>query len=420
MTQRIQRTLIACLAAVLGISALTTPATATEPFENVATINVTFGSSIVVLNERAYVASDTEISIIDSATNTVASTVGLAGVSGMSGAAAIGNRVYFAARASNRIVILDTQTNSVSYLNTTGCTNPTQLIAVSTTRLAANCHGTGNVIIIDVTGPTIAGTVATGTQPRGMSTADGLLFVPNSFSNTMTIVNAAATPPAAVQTVNVGAQPEFTAFFDGKIYVANFAGNTVSIINATTYAVLATLAVGNNPQGIAPCTNNVYSSNRWTGNTSVISPTSNTVINTIAVADLGAITHVMGVNGDYAYFLNFDRASLGVVDCTTQTRVASVAIAANPQWIAFSSQYAYVTGVNTISVVTIPTGGSSIPEDRTQRPPDWMKQVGRAAGESCEADWYPSWAQWPNGGTGGFVCVQVWIWSHRMQAYVIQ
>jgi len=34
--------------------------------------------------------------------------------------------------------------------------------------------------------------------------------------------------------------------------------------------------------------------------------------------------------------------------------------------------------------------------------------VGRFAADSpCPAGWNPSWHEWPNGHTGGFVCVRV-------------
>lgn len=59
------------------------------------------------------------------------------------------------------------------------------------------------------------------------------------------------------------------------------------------------------------------------------------------------------------------------------------------------------------------------PEDPSQRPPDWMKQYARSSGEQCQAGWNPSWAEWPNDGRAGFVCVQVLTWSHRDQSFVI-
>jgi hypothetical protein len=37
--------------------------------------------------------------------------------------------------------------------------------------------------------------------------------------------------------------------------------------------------------------------------------------------------------------------------------------------------------------------------------PLWLQQHGRASTDSmCDSGWGPSWAQWPNGGTGGWVC----------------
>lgn len=37
--------------------------------------------------------------------------------------------------------------------------------------------------------------------------------------------------------------------------------------------------------------------------------------------------------------------------------------------------------------------------------PAWVQAYGRAsATDTCIAGWDPSWAQWPNNGTGGFVC----------------
>jgi len=40
--------------------------------------------------------------------------------------------------------------------------------------------------------------------------------------------------------------------------------------------------------------------------------------------------------------------------------------------------------------------------------PDWLQAVGRSsANTECPAGWNPSWHEWPNGHTGGFVCVRV-------------
>jgi YVTN family beta-propeller protein len=416
---------LAALVALVSLTAVSAslPVRATAPFTVVATINATFSSEIVVNGNFAYVASGSAITVISTTSNTIVDTVSLSGVTGPQGAATIGSKVYFADPSSGKVIILDTGSRSVSYLTTTGCGSPTLLLAYSSTRLVVDCRSgsTVGVQVINVAGPSIVATLATGSGPRGMSTSGNFVYVPNSLSNTMSIVNVAAATPVVVATVAVGSQPEWTAPLEGKVFVANFAANTVSILNGTTGATITSaIAVGNNPQGIYPCDGNIYAANRWSGTTSVISPTSNSVTKTITLATVGAITHVMGVNGSYAYFLNFDRSSVSVVDCASQTLAATVTIAPNPQKIAFSDSYAYVTGSNQISVIAIPAS-SAIIEDVTQRPPDWLKQVGRPSADApCESGWSPSWAEWPNGGTGGFTCEQTLTWSHAAQQFVLR
>lgn len=394
----LKRLLVICITIAVAVFWGASPTNATGQFEYVGSISVTFSSDIVVSGSYAYVASSTDISVIDTNSNTVIDTIATTGARAPQGAATIGNNVYFAAATDNKLIILDTQTRTVSYLATTGCSSPSQLLVVSNTRLIANCHGSGNVQIYDVNTPAIAGTVTTGAGPRGMSTSGGLVFVPNSSASSMTVVNAAASPPTAVRTVIVGSQPEFTAFLDGKIYVVNFAGNTASVVDASSGSVLATLAVGNNPQGVAPCADNIYTSNRWTGNTSVISPSSNTVINTLTLSTVGAITHVMGVNGTYAYFLNFDRSSVSVVDCSSQSVVTTVSIQPNPMKIAFSSESAYVTGSNVISVISL--GASQSGSSTSSTEPIIEMTFGDGQGGVChgsDSARLGSWANLPEG-----------------------
>ena len=347
---------------VAGSIGLGSPAAqATEPFQVQATISVAHTSQVVVSGGYAFVASNSTITVIDTNSNTIVRNVPTGGVSSPAGAAAVGNRVFFAVSGSDQLMSLNTQTWTVSLTSTnrTGnvCDKPVNLFVVSDTRLVVDCESSNAVQIYDVTGtPSIVSTVAVGGSPRLMSGSGTVIFVPNFTANSVSVVDTAAATPTATN-VSVGSRPNATAFLDGKIYVANFGNNSVTILNgAAPYSPIRTLAVGNEPQEIEPCAGNIYTANRWTGNTTVISPSTNTVVNTISVADVGATTHVMGVNGGYAYFLNYDRSSVSVVDCSTQTRVAVVSIAQNPLSIAFSQSAAYIAANNNaISVVSIPT-----------------------------------------------------------------
>jgi hypothetical protein len=44
-------------------------------------------------------------------------------------------------------------------------------------------------------------------------------------------------------------------------------------------------------------------------------------------------------------------------------------------------------------------------------PAPWLQAYARRSAETCETGWSPSWAEWPNGGTGGFVCVRTYSYN---------
>lgn len=51
------------------------------------------------------------------------------------------------------------------------------------------------------------------------------------------------------------------------------------------------------------------------------------------------------------------------------------------------------------------------PPHGDQAPPDWLQQIARSEGQSCDAGWHPSWAEWPNDHSGGFVCTGTLRWT---------
>lgn len=57
---------------------------------------------------------------------------------------------------------------------------------------------------------------------------------------------------------------------------------------------------------------------------------------------------------------------------------------------------------------------------RADSPTPWLQAVGRNADETCPTGYGPSWAEWMNAGTGGFVCVREYYyrpaqddWAYR-------
>lgn len=63
----------------------------------------------------------------------------------------------------------------------------------------------------------------------------------------------------------------------------------------------------------------------------------------------------------------------------------------------YNQGFAFLTSVQTANPCVAP--------DPAQVPPSWHQSMGRNSSDAdCPSGWNPSWAQWPNGGTGGFVC----------------
>ncbi|GIW43914.1 MAG: hypothetical protein KatS3mg077_1196 [Candidatus Binatia bacterium] len=91
--------------------------------------------------------------------------------------------------------------------------------------------------------------IAVGSQPYGVAVSpdSSRLYVTNTGSNTLSIIDVAS--DAVVATVAVGAQPRGVAAHpDGRrVYVANSGSGTVSVVDVSAASVVATIAVGSSP-----------------------------------------------------------------------------------------------------------------------------------------------------------------------------
>lgn len=59
--------------------------------------------------------------------------------------------------------------------------------------------------------------------------------------------------------------------------------------------------------------------------------------------------------------------------------------------------------------------------DPAQAPPSWFQATGRRSmQEPCEPGWNPSWAQWMNDGSGGYVCMREIYWDIRTWNWAVR
>ncbi len=121
----------------------------------------------------------------------------------------------------------------------TGYPSPDDLVlSPDGTRLYAVLSGTGEVVAMDTAKRAIAGRVAVGKVPRGITvTPDGArLYVTNSWADTVSEIDAAAMRP--LRTLPAGFEPTGIAF-DGRgaLYVANRLSDDVAVVDLSSGAV---------------------------------------------------------------------------------------------------------------------------------------------------------------------------------------
>jgi YVTN family beta-propeller protein len=160
---------------------------------------------------------------------------------------------YVSNQASNNVSVIDTATNTV--VDTVGVGGIPWGVAITPDGARAYVANTGsnNVSVINTATNTVSATVPVGNFPIGVAiTPDGArAYVANTGSNNVSVINTATNTVSA--TVPVGSFPVGVAITpDGaRAYVANGGPNNVSVINTATNTVSANVPVGSWPFGVA-------------------------------------------------------------------------------------------------------------------------------------------------------------------------
>ena len=123
--------------------------------------------------------------------------------------------------------------------------------------------------------------IPVGSKPNSIAFGLGNIYVTNSGSNTISVIDGKTNK--VVATIPVGASPhDIIGSMLGKLYVTNSGSNTISVIDGNTNKVVATIPVSNFPRGIAVADNGlIYTTNSGSDNVSVIDGKTNKVVATI-------------------------------------------------------------------------------------------------------------------------------------------
>ena len=317
-----------------------------------------WGVSITPDGTKAYVsnAGSNTVSVINTATNVVTATIPVGNFPEGIAFSPDGATAYVTNYYSHTVSVINTATNSVT--TTVGVGTGPYCISLTPDGTKAyvtnaNYGNNGTVSVINTATNTVVATITVGLYPVGVSVSpDGTkAYVTNtneaSIGTTFSVINTATN--TVTKTVTVGNWPIGVSFTpDGtKAYVVNDSSNTVSVINAVTDTVMSTFSVGYFPEGISfsPDGTKAFITNGGSNSVSVINTATNAVIATVAV---GNNPHSLG-----NFIANVP------TPCTTPPSPSILSFTPNGTCPGVSIPV-FITGTNLIGTTAVTVGGAAV------------------------------------------------------------
>jgi YVTN family beta-propeller protein len=207
----------------------------------------------------------------------------------------LAQNAYIPNLGSGTVSVIDTTTNKVTTTIPVGDLGGEVGVAVAPGGrrvYVANDADPGALLVIDTVKNTVIASIPIGSYPLGVAVApDGrTAYVVNpgpapDYAGIVSVIDTAINK--VITTIAVGSYPFGVAVAPdgGKLYVVNALSETVSVINTATNSVIATIAVGSFPSGVAvtPDGRKVFVTNIESDSVSVISTATNSVTATIPI-----------------------------------------------------------------------------------------------------------------------------------------
>jgi YVTN family beta-propeller protein len=300
----------------------------------------------------------TNISVIDTATDTVTATINVGSMPTGVAVNSAGTKVYVTNQISRTVSVIDAATNTVTATINVG--NDPYGVAVNQagTKVYVTDYQTNSVYVLDTATNTVIATIKVGNGPSGVTVnpAGTKAYVTNRDSNTVSVIDTETNTVTA--TINVGLQPEKIAVNPAGTYVYvasviyNSASGIVSVIDTETNTVTATINVGNYPSGVAvnPTGTKAYVTNLGSNTVSVIDTETNTVIATINV---GSMPSGVAVNpaGTKAYVVNSNNnsSSVSVINTASNMVIATIKVGYRPIAVGQFIMMPLITPLNVVA-----------------------------------------------------------------------
>ncbi|GLW18164.1 hypothetical protein Stsp01_49070 [Streptomyces sp. NBRC 13847] len=322
---------------------LTTLPTTTIPAGSGASVSaVAPNGNVYVINVGA-----NNVTVINSATNTVIATVPV-GTLPQGVAAAPNGNVYVVNNISNSVTVISSTTNTVIATVPVGAAPFGVAVAPNGNVYVAN-GGAGSVTVINSATNTVITTLPAGTGPRAVAVApNGNVYVTNGGSDDVTVIDSATN--TVIANVPTGVAPNALAVApNGNVYVIDSGSDSVTVIDSTTNTVLAIfpisgpVAVAAGPNGLVY----VVSGNMVTA----IDSASNTIVATAPTGPFSNAVSVAPNNTAYVSNLGFTVTAVGPYPAPT---VANISPSTGP---ASGNTVITITGTN-LTAATVTIGGN--------------------------------------------------------------
>lgn len=264
----------------------------------------------------AYMPSGGALAVVDTATNTLVTTVPLAGPKSSVAVNSIGTLVYVGPNVAGGVTIVDATTNTVAgtLLFPAGSVQGVALNPAGTRLYALVFPGGASpnqVVVVDTATNATLATVTvgqSGAPSLAVNPTGTKVYVPNQIAGTVSVIDAAsntvvATIPAS-RARTVAFNPAGT-----RAYVAGASpGNVVTVIDTSTDTVVTTIPIASGPDSVAvnPAGTRLYVTRQLASQLAVVDTATNTVLTNVTLTDgctlFPAFAIAVTPDGTRAYF----------------------------------------------------------------------------------------------------------------------
>lgn len=320
------------------------------------------GSSIAVTNfeavaccggittNRVYVSNydGNSVSVIDSTTNNVVSTIALGHPAGASAFLPELNRLYVTSVTTNNLTIVNTITNTVLTTITLPGRTGSVVVDRTTNKIYVAEYGDNTsgllplgtrIWVLNAITNALLNTINVGTNIQALTidVAHRRMYVTDfhtsaSTSGLLFPINIDTDTTLAGITCGILPQGNSLNTLLHRVYVTNLAGDSVTVINTLTNAVVGTIAVGDHPEAISvdETIDRALVTNSNNNNVSLINTADDTIIGSPIIVGTYPTWAAVDTTTHLAYVVNYDSDNVSVVNLQTATVIDTINVGNGP------------------------------------------------------------------------------------------